>query len=270
MPEPFKGDRSDMKHFLLAFNHYCFMNHNATMIQDPIKCATLFLGLCQGKAINWANQASVWLEKVCDGKERVPFGFDVWQITICKFKDPFMDYTNLDRAHQDLLKLCMKEGQLDEYVSEFQDLANHARLELNKPSALWMFMQGLQGTLAHTCIFQDSPKNFAQWVQSTQQNHCNWLKVQALKEHNPFQQHCPRTNPFLWCCNNGPAQQNWPACHDPNAMDINAIWKATTKDEKQKYQTEGHCYNCSKQGHLSHNCPDHKPQIATTTNDSTF
>ncbi len=53
-------------------------------------------------------------------------------------------------------------------------------------------------------------------------------------------------------------------------MDINAIWKATTKDEKQKYQTEGHCYNCSKQGHLSHNCPDHKPQIATTTNDSTF
>ncbi len=136
MPEPFKGDRSDTKQFLLAFNRYCFMNHDTTMIQDPMKHSALFLGLCQGKAINWANRASVWLEEVHNGKERVPFGFDVWQITVHKFKDVFTNYTDLDRAHQDLLKLHMKEGQLDEYVSEFQDLANCAGLELNKPRAL--------------------------------------------------------------------------------------------------------------------------------------
>ncbi len=208
MPESFKGDRLDTKRFLLAFNRYCFMNHDVTMIQDPMKCSALFLGLCQGKAINWANQASVWLEEVCDGKERVPFGFDIWQITVREFKDTFTDYADSDRAHQDLLKLRMKEGRLDKYVSEFQDLTNHAGLELNKPSMLRMFAQGLQGTLAHTCIFQDSPENFAQWVQSAQQNHRNWLKVQALKEHNLFQQRHPGTNPFTWHRNTGPAQSN--------------------------------------------------------------
>src|SRR6266702_146129 len=30
MPEAFKGDHSNTKWFFLAFNHYCFMNHNVT------------------------------------------------------------------------------------------------------------------------------------------------------------------------------------------------------------------------------------------------
>ena len=155
-------------------------------------------------------------------KMQHPFGFNVWQITVREFKDAFTDYANSDRAHQDLLKLRMKEGRLDEYVSKFQDLANRARLELNELSALRMFAQGLQGTLAHTCIFQDSPENFAQWVQSAQQNHRNWLKVH-LKEHNPFQQRRPGTNPFTWRRNNGPAQSNRPVRCDPDAMDVDAI-----------------------------------------------
>ncbi len=130
------GTCNVMSHMRKKVKRVRIVTHNATMIQDPMKCAALFLGLCQGKAINWANRASIWLEEVRDRKERVPLGFDVWQITVRKFKDAFTDYANSDRAHQDLLKLCMKEGWLDEYVSKFQDLANHARLELNEPSVL--------------------------------------------------------------------------------------------------------------------------------------
>ncbi|KAH9013329.1 hypothetical protein EDB84DRAFT_1533142 [Lactarius hengduanensis] len=48
-------------------------------------------------------------------------------------------------------------------------------------------------------------------------------------------------------------------------MDIDTIRKATTEDEKLKYRSEGRCFNCGKQGHLSRNCPDRKPRIATAT-----
>ena len=71
----------DTQRFLLAFDRYSFMNHDATMIRDPMKRTALFLGLLQGKAATWANQASEWLKKVRDGHENVLFGYNVWEIT---------------------------------------------------------------------------------------------------------------------------------------------------------------------------------------------
>ena len=54
-------------------------------------------------------------------------------------------------------------------------------------------------------------------------------------------------------------------------MDVDAIRKATTDMEKEKYRSEGRCFNCGRQGHLSRNCPDKKPRIAAaiTTTPST-
>ena len=46
-----------------------------------MKRTVLFLGLLQGKAATWANRASEWLKKVRDGRENVPFGYNVWEIT---------------------------------------------------------------------------------------------------------------------------------------------------------------------------------------------
>jgi len=56
-----------------------------------------------------------------------------------------------------------REGRLDEYVATFQDLANRAGMDLNDPTAMTTFAQGLQGTLAETCVMQDGPENFPQW-----------------------------------------------------------------------------------------------------------
>ncbi|KAH9161652.1 hypothetical protein EDB89DRAFT_2029722 [Lactarius sanguifluus] len=259
LPEAFKGDRADTKRFLLAFDRCCFMNHDAGMIKDPMKRVALFLGLLKGRTETWSNRAS---ECVRDGDELPPFGFDIWQVIEREFRDAFTNFADADKAHQDLLKLRMKEGRLDEYVGEFQDLVTRAGMDINEPSALRLFAQGLQGTLAHTCIYQNNPENFRQWVMSAQTNHRNWLKVQALKEHNPFQQtRRPGQNPFARRWNSGGQR---PAQRESNAMDVDTIRKATTEDEKQKYRSEGRCFNCGKQGHLSRNCPDRKPCIAAS------
>ena len=132
-------------------------------------------------------------------------------------------------------------------------------MDLNGPSTLRTFAQGLQGNLATTCIYQDSPENFPQWVQSAQTHHKNWLKVQSLKMSSPFQTARPGTNPFTWR-RNVPRSQ---AARDPNGMDVDAVRKATSEADKETYRKEGRCFNCGKQGHLSRNCPTKTPRIAT-------
>ncbi|KAH9060507.1 hypothetical protein EDB87DRAFT_1616439 [Lactarius vividus] len=268
LPEDFDGSRARTKHFLLAFDRYCFLNQGAGIIKNPMKRANLFLTLCKGKSETWADRASEWLKKVRDGDEVPPFGYDVWQVLEREFRDAFTNFADADKAHQELLKLRMKEGRLDEYIGEFQDLVNRAGKDINEPGTLRQFAQGLQGTLAHTCIYQDNPENFRQWVTSAQNNHRNWLKVQALKEYNPFSQpqRRPGQNPFTrrWSNNGG----SRPARRDPDAMDVDTIRKATTEVEKQKYRSEGCCFTCGKQGHLSRNCPDRIPRVAATA-DST-
>ena len=47
-------------------------------------------------------------------------------------------------------------------------------------------------------------------------------------------------------------------------MDVDAIRKATSEAEKETYRREGRCFNCGKQGHLSHNCLTKTPRIAVT------
>ena len=199
----------------------------------------------------------------------------MWQITEREFCDTFTDYTDTDNAHSELMKLRMKEGRLDDYITKFQDLATCTGLELNGPGTLRMFAQGLPGLLASKCIGHDSPDNFPQWVQSSQRHHKNWLQIQSLKEHSPFQQpkQQPGQSPFMnwWNRNNTQVQQHnsqtiQQYCTprtDPDAMDVDAIRKATTDTEKECYCHEGRCFGCGNQGHLSRDCPNKKPRIAT-------
>ena len=38
-------------------------------------------------------------------------------------------------------------------------------------------------------------------------------------------------------------------------MQIGAIKKAITEDEKAQHRQEGHCFECRRQGHLANKCP---------------
>ena len=226
-----------------------------------MKRASLFLGLLEGKALAWANKILVWLRDGRDGRKTLPFGYDVWQIVEREFRENFTDFADMDKAYRELEKLKMTEGCLDEYVSNFQDLAARMRMDLSAPNTMNTCAKGLQGSLTVDCIRHNNPENFPQWVQSAQQNHRTWLKIQSLKGPSVFQKPCTRTNPFTWRHNNGQSGTQTKQ-HDPNAMDVNVIRKATTEAEKDKCRKEGRCFNCGRQGHLSRFCPDKKLHIA--------
>ena len=168
-----------------------------------MKRASLFLRLLDRKALKWANKISAWIDDMREGRESVPFGYNVWQVVEQEFKESFTDFADTDKAYREIERLKMTEGCLDEYISNFQDLAMCAGMDLSAPNTMNTFAKGLQKSLAIDCIRHDNPEGFPQWVQSTQQNHCTWLRIQSLKGPSPFQKPCPGTNPFTWRQNNG-------------------------------------------------------------------
>jgi hypothetical protein len=144
-------------------------------------------------------------------------------------------------------------------------------MNLDNPSMLWLFTCRLPKSLADSCINTDLPKNFEQWANVAQHHHQNYLKMLAV--HHDYTLPHPQMNSnlsqFLWRHSNQtgniqPARPHLPP-HDPNAMDMSVVMcKAITKADKEKHQKEGHCFKCSKQGHMAWDCLDQPYQLAHT------
>jgi len=97
------------------------------------------------------------------------------------FKQAFIDYTVKEKAQDELHKLHMKEGNIDQYIADFQLLAMDANIDLDEPTVLQLFYFGLPTGLAEKCIFNDLPNNFDSWAKAAQKNQCGWLLLQTLK-----------------------------------------------------------------------------------------
>ena len=201
-----------------------------------------------------------------------------------RFCNTFVDYAEHERVADDLQKLRMKEGHIDEYIAAFERLAHHANADLNDPLNLRLFARGLPKALCDACIDIDSPETFEQWSNVAQRHQRNWLCKQAIRDEYGSSQPPQRSNNqgnqqrnnnrfgnFFWCCsgsnsnqnnrgNSGPARPRLPP-RDDNVMDTLAmVHKATTEKDKEEYRKAGQCFECGKQGHLVRTCPSKKPR----------
>jgi hypothetical protein len=59
------------------------------------------------------------------------------------FKQMFVDYAMKEKAQDELHKLQMKEGNIDQYIADFSLLTMDAQVDPNEPTVLLLFYQGL-------------------------------------------------------------------------------------------------------------------------------
>jgi len=161
------------------------------------------------------------------------------------FLDAFTNHAEREQAQNALKQLKMKEGKIDEYVAGFERLAHRAGINLDNPSNMHTFAQGLPGPLVETVLCLDDPQNYVQWREAAQRHQRIWLKIQIHKGSYGSTQPPNRGPPnrggsqggnpfgnFYWRRPNQgaqgsqgnrsqPARQHLPP-HDPNAMDTSA------------------------------------------------
>ena len=285
-PDRFTGDRNKTNKFLTQFKRFMLMNAGACIARNLMACCAYFLLLIDGpKVEGWVEQMYNWLNSVDQIPGLILPGQNAWQVLEGRFKSAFVDYTEDVCAQEGLKKLKMKEGNVDEYIATFKLLGQHAQGGLDNPFLLTHFACGLPKALADACINNKSPETFQEWKAAALCQQKNWMRKQALhREQNPTHPQGQSQGFCGWTWNRPQGQgqeqsQNWqsnqgncpalPCPHLPpqnnDCMDASAtIYKATTDKEKQEYCAAGWCFECRRQGHLAHDCPNKKRTSACT------
>jgi len=288
-PDKFNGDHSQTTRFLAAFNRFMLMNYRADIAKDPIMHSIYFLSLLKGpKCEGWVDAADRWLCHVVEDPSMIPRRSNAWKELEKRFKEAFSDYVERKRAQDELKKLKMKNDNLDEYLAAFKTFALRADIDVNDHTNLRTFTLGLPQALADACIKMENPKTYKQWRASVQRQQKIYLKTKSLhseygtfntsrtqgqgqRQNSGWVWHCPggnnpRSNNQNWRGpeNCAPPQPRLPP-QDDNPMDTSAIiCKATNDKEREEYRKTGQCFECGKQGHLVHDCPNKKTRAYTT------
>ena len=179
------------------------------------------------------------------------------------FAQNFQDIMSQERAQKQLFKLWMERGELDKYMSKYQQLCELAGYHeqtgmicdhyfLGLPKGLWEAMIGFE-PIKHYCTLDD-------WIEGAVRQHSKYLTFQAhfgsKKDTNQRFQN-----------NQHPSKQQWQQgfAKNPNAMDLTpgrtCARAALTDDERATLRQEGKCFKCWKKGHMSWDCPDRTSQV---------
>ena len=132
-PDRFTGDRNKTNKFLTQFKRFMLMNAGARIARNPMACCAYFLLLIdRPKVEGWVEQMYNWLDSVEQIPGLIPPRQNTWQVLEGRFKSAFIDYVENVRAQEELKKLRMKEGNVDEYITTFELLCHRHEMCSNK------------------------------------------------------------------------------------------------------------------------------------------
>jgi Retrotransposon gag protein/Zinc knuckle len=255
----FTGKQSLSETFMHDFKIYKIMNPLADVMKQPYAHVATALSLIRGpKVDDWVDEQLKDLElKV----HTTPWSDEtLWTEFEATFTSAFTDTAKKEDAYQKLKHLKMKDELVDDYITAFNSLAVKAGWELNNAGTIDAFRSGLRPGMLNAIMNWDVwPETMAQWQQAARDELCKYLVKKAILSFWPtmgnqgnlgtrkqWQQH------FGQCEQGGST-----SARNPNAMDVDAISTRNplSEEEKRHLMTEGQCFFCKQQGHMSRNCP---------------
>jgi len=154
-PTKFNGDRKMAKKFLNDFKTYKFLNRKNETMKVPGNCIALALTFIKGEHVqDWAHEMMKNMEDRLKSTlnpmlETNEYHWDYFEDA---FRDAFTDTSEREDADNKLQNLHMKEGNLDQYIAEFNRLANLAERNDKMRGLIPLFRQGLPYRLAQSCM----------------------------------------------------------------------------------------------------------------------
>ena len=202
-----------------------------------------------------------------------------WTTIATAFKQTFQDTDTMEHAEEKLCPLSFTPGEVDTFIARFESLANKANYQLDARSTITLFSLKLRFKMMDHLYKIVCPHNFVGWAEGA----CQYQDNQDFQNIKDIRGDMPRKPPQKKTV--GFTAEELAKIlkvkillPHPDAMDthadrnhlVNRNWtkgraSATAPKDVEQQRTEGRCFTCNKQGHISHNCPDNPADNKPTT-----
>jgi hypothetical protein len=146
-PAIFNGDRSQSDMFWNEFWHYHLLNRNNESISIPFYRVLTVLSYIKGPLIeDWVNAQASTLEERIDITHILHYAESnehLWTEFKSDFKSAWKDTAHTQSSYNQLMKLQMKDLNVNTYNATFERLANAAEWEPDAKGTITRYRAGL-------------------------------------------------------------------------------------------------------------------------------
>jgi hypothetical protein len=280
-PNMLTGDRSRLDAFLNEFRRYKMLNHNNEAISVPLYRVLTALSYIKGPIVeDWVNAQGEALERRVDTTQAPHVATTdeiLWTAFKSDFKSAWKDTAHSASMYDQLMKLVMKELDIDTYTATFERLAAAADWEPNAKGTFARYRQGLRENVHRWILNRENlPANMAGWKEAAHKEVNRSRKIQntGLAGFRGNQRPCDQTQfQSNQTRATAPPRLNGIVPMEVDAANGTLPFKKLTDEECAQYRAEGHCFRCRSQGHMARNCPknanpNHQNSASVQTNDA--
>jgi hypothetical protein len=183
-PVAFKGDRTQAEDFLTQWALYCGANRNNMALQNQYQKCMMFLTFIQGPLVQpWVLAVSRWLITRITTNHISEFNPILWTDIEDAFRQQFADTMKQEKAQATLRQgIFMKEGNIDEYVAQFDTLVHEAGFDPDDLQTLEKFTRGLPIGLYENIYQFNLPTDYEGWRRAALNQQQKWIHMQSLRK----------------------------------------------------------------------------------------
>jgi hypothetical protein len=149
-PTEFDGDRAKADQFINELRHYFCVNATVPGLQSWIRRVAIALTFIKGPTVDkWALNQGDWVDRLDPLIEDVP---DVWLHFLIEFRNQFQDTQAEERARLQIESMKMKWPDVDQYIQDFERVAQKAKYPLTAPATIRYFLKGLTKSIVNDIV----------------------------------------------------------------------------------------------------------------------